>query len=184
MMQQLAQGDIVAHRFGFNDLMSAEDARRAAIQHGISIIGIHGAIWPAQDQGFCEMICKRLIDELVAFSIYARRFMEISNEKVEISGSLHKPKPNVSAYEFETDLWKALNLILHSRYLQALMFDADPATRFSNLGDRYISFVEVRSDKEPEKLSYICPTGLVVAFFSTDRHFPTIGVGEADGHSR
>ena len=173
-MPQLAQPDLLAHRFGFDDFMSAEDARRGAIQHGITVMGIHGATWPAQDQAFCEMICKRLIDELVTFSIYARRFLEISKTKIEIAGSFYQLKPNSSAYEFETDLWKALNLILHSRYLQALMFDKDQAAKFVNLGERYIPFVEVRSDKQPEKLNYICPTALVVTFFSTDPHFPTL----------
>ena len=170
--------DIRAHRHGFDDPASANEARDAAIQHGIAVMGIHGATWPAKDEYFCKMICNRLIDELMKFSIYARRFMEIADVRdVAITGSLYGLKAGTSRYQFETDLWNALNLILHSRYLNSVMFDYAEADKFVNLGERYIPFIEARSDRRPDEIKYICPTAVVVTLYSTDRHFPNSRLG-------
>jgi hypothetical protein len=136
-----------------------------AQQHGIKVLGLAGAIWPLNDQVLLQMVSETLLAELVAFCIHARRVME--NKKirdVKLQGQLWKLSEGAREAEYEDDLWRALNVILHANKLEVVAIETTPTRAFEKLGDRSIAHIAATSMKDGTKL--VCPTALAYAFLT------------------
>ena len=125
------------------------------------VAALSGNIWPDANEVYIEGVVGELLSEIVIFAVHARRYLELKNIKGKrLEGSLFVIVPEARSAEYETDLWTAVNKIIHSRRMSVFTVERDPV-RFSALGDRVIAHVEVQSDRGDAVL--ICPTALVHA---------------------
>ena len=141
-------------------------ARQVALTHAIRVAAIAGATWPNSEENYIRAVSQELINELIAFSIHARRFLEITNSRNQIlEGSLHIFLPAARDCEYETSLWSAVNKIVHSRTIEIVAVERETVV-FTNFGDRKIMHARVQSDKGEAVL--ICPTALVHAYLAVE----------------
>ncbi|MDP3959140.1 MAG: hypothetical protein Q8Q26_03540 [Pseudorhodobacter sp.] len=135
--------------------------------HGIRLAALAGNIWPHANENYIDIIVDELLTEIVIFAVHSRRYLELTKiVGVKLEGSLFVLAPEARTAEYETDLWDAINRVIHSRRMSVFTVERD-SLRFPNLGDRVIAHIEVQSDRGDAVL--ICPTALVHALLSASR---------------
>lgn len=134
-------------------------ARAAAERNAIDLLAYSSTIFP---DGAKDMVSAKLIEIGVSFAVNARRCFEVDGQPVEITAKRWNYTMN-DMQNVETDLWKALNGIIHARKLH-VHFVESPQGVFEDSGNALaLHFVYV-TDRYPE--TYVDLFGLAWTFLS------------------
>ena len=108
-----------------------------------------------------RVVSEELLTELMTFSIHTRRFMEMLHLKkggITAQGPLIKIA--TEKYVYETDLWTAVNRVLHSSEMKVTTVQVE-TTKHPNLGDMHVANVLITSQERNQVC--VCPQGLFYA---------------------
>lgn len=144
-----------------------QHARAQALLHGIRLAALCGNIWPRDDDGLSKLIGEEVLNELLAFAINARRFLELRDMKhLNIQEPLHRI--NLPEYRYETSVWTAVNRVVHANEMRVVLVERPRVAKpkHDNLGDLVIACVQVTSPQR-DKIA-ICPQALFFGFAAED----------------
>lgn len=134
---------------------------RTAERRAIDLLAYGSTIFPDADE-VKSIATERLLDLGVEFAVSARRCFEVDGSKVAIVASRFSYELNGLARQ-ETDLWKALNGIIHARSLQ-VHFCQSPEEIFATDGNVVALHFIYETDRYPK--TYVDIFGMAWAFLS------------------
>ena len=105
---------------------------------------------------------ERLLDLGVEFAVAARRCFEVDGSKVAITATRFQYELK-DGLRLETDLWKALNGIIHARSLQ-IHFSPSPEKLFATDDNAVALHFIYETDRYPK--TYVDIFGMAWAFLS------------------
>ena len=143
----------------------------AAVQDAVAIGAYSTAEFFPNDQ-IISTAQQQLFERLVSFSINARRALEILNVRnIKMAGSRWKVSAEVSDYNPETDVWQAINAILHARHMQVFVLQRQSEIMLPPRFEFRFTFLEVQSDRS-EKI-HVDPFAMTMAYLDAmSGHFP------------
>ncbi|MDA1285963.1 MAG: hypothetical protein O3A08_05960 [Proteobacteria bacterium] len=146
------------------------NARAKAMLHGIRLSALCGNIWPANDDGLSKLVTEEIISELMAFSIHARRYMELTDNKVSLRSDGPLFKIAAERYKYEMNLWTAVNRVVHSSRIE-IDFVTPYATKHDNLGDLLVAAALITSPQRDTVA--VCPSDLFYGMCQSPLTSPT-----------
>ena len=134
-------------------------ARAAAERNAIDLLAYSSAVFPDEVK---DLVSVKLIEIGVAFAVNARRCFEVDGQPAEITAKRWNYTMNVKK-NVETDLWKALNGIIHARNLR-IHFVESPQGVFEASGNSLALHFIYETDRYAE--TYVDLFGLAWTFLS------------------
>ena len=134
-------------------------ARAAAERNAIDLLAYSSTIFP---DGAKDLVSVKLIEIGVAFAVNARRCFEVDGQPVEITAKRWNYTMNETKI-VETDLWRALNGIIHARKLR-IHFVTAPHGVFEAQGNALALHFIYETDRYSE--TYVDLFGLAWTFLS------------------
>jgi len=136
-------------------------SRNTAQKSATDLLAYGSTIFPKSD-GVLNLATGRLIELGVEFAVSARRCFEVDGSKVAINAQRFQYRLDSKAY-LETDLWKALNGIIHARNLD-IHFSDSPDKVFMNDGNVVALHFVYETDRYPT--TYVDIFGMAWAFLT------------------
>ena len=136
-------------------------SRETAQKRAVDLLAYSSTVFPKSD-GVLNLATGRLLDLAVEFAVAARRCFEVDGSKVPISASRFSNQLN-DGLRLETDLWKALNGLIHARSLKVNFADS-PTIVFMNDGNVVALHFVYETDRYPE--TYVDIFGMAWAFLT------------------
>lgn len=136
-------------------------ARNTAQKSATDLLAYGSTVFPRSD-GILNLATGRLIELGVEFAVSARRCFEIDGSKVVIDARRFQYKLNDNI-RLETDLWKALNGLIHARNLDVHFSDFSEEIFVNDKNVVALHFV-YETDKYPK--TYVDIFGMAWAFLT------------------
>jgi len=134
-------------------------ARSEAQRNAIDLLAYSSTVFPYEVH---DLASAKLLEIGVAFAVNARRYFEIDGHPAEIKAKRWNYSMN-GTQNIETNLWKALNGIIHARNLR-IHFAESPQTVFETSRNSVALHFVYETDRYPE--TYVDLFGLAWTFLS------------------
>ena len=145
--------------YGLSGDIATQHSHDRAVEEAINLVALTGSVYPSED-AFVRKVILQITDRITSFAIHARRTSELKQARGITVVDSRWAVGNIS---LETDFWNIINKIVHAREIHVATFQHGNE-HFTNLGDRIIGYVEVKSDRG-DSVKF-CPYGLVYAYLS------------------
>jgi hypothetical protein len=134
-----------------------------AAEEAVRLWALASAQYPRRHQPIVEVARVAVVEAVSAFALNARRAMEVlpKSEKFALAQPRWKWAPK-NGGEVVTDLWDALNRIIHARKLEVGFVELPANVAVVDGGALVVPFVEAATDRKA--LAFIDPFALSHAF--------------------
>ncbi len=137
-------------------------ARNETQRNAIDLLAYSSTVFPYEVH---DLVSAKLLEIGVAFAVNARRCFEVDSRPAEIEIKATRWNYSMNGTQsIETDLWKALNGIIHARNLR-IDFAESPQTVFVEASRNSVALHFIyKTDRYPE--TYVDLFGLAWTFLS------------------
>lgn len=156
---------------GMTKDVAAKVAHATAFEHAVAICAYASSQYFPNEE-IIDEVQKQFLDRVIAFAINARRTLEITDiRQTTIDVARWKSVVPIDDLNIESNLWNALNKIVHSRHLQVFIFER-PSTFVTQVGHEWIlTYLEIQSDRGDKV--HVDPFGMAFTFIDDlTPHFP------------